>query len=298
MNDEIAPESATEILRAADGGRFAVTRVEPGEPARGTVVCLPGMFSNRRFWLSDRGVGLAAHLAAAGFAAYLVEHRQLGASPRPAGARAGLDEHVRHDLPLVQSIVAEERPGPVFWMGHSFGGVMAARAAATSLDAEAVAGLVLFATQFEVGKTPLSFPTNLLMRALAYGLGRFPGRRLGLGPEDEPPAAFADAARWVARGRRRPEFRQTLAKITAPTLAVVGAGDTIDPPAGCERFIGHFAATDKTFVRAGVETGYSTDYDHPGIVVGKRARGEIWPLVTEWLKERVVRKLTQINANF
>jgi predicted alpha/beta hydrolase len=277
-----------DILRAEDAGRFALTRVEPREPARGAVVCLPGMFSGRRFWISDRGVGLAAHLAAAGFAAYLVERREIGASPRPAGARAGLDEHVRYDLPLVQSIVTRERQGPAFWMGHSFGGVMAARAAATSLDADAVAGLVLFATQFEVGKTPLAFPGNLFTRALAYGLGRFPARRLGLGPEDEPPAAIADAAHWVTRGRRRPEFRQTLAKITAPALAVVGAGDTVDPPAGCERFVGHFASTDKTFIRAGTDTGYSTDYDHPGIVVGKPAREEIWPLVLEWLKERAV----------
>lgn len=276
-------EFTTEILRAGDGGRFAMTRVEPAADARGSVVCLPGMFSNRRFWLSDRGVGLSARLAEAGFASYLVERRQMGASPKPAGARPGLEEHVRHDLPLVQSIVARERQGPVFWMGHSFGGVMAARAAATSLDADKVAGLVLFATQFEIGKTPLAFPGSLFTRALARTLGRFPARRFGLGPEDEPPAAMTDAAHWVTYGRRRPKFRNALNEITAPALAIVGAGDTVDPPIGCEHFIGHFASADKTFIRAGTDTGYSTDYDHPGIVVSKPAREEIWPLVADWL---------------
>lgn len=280
-------EFTTEILRAEDGGRFTLTRIEPSSPPRGSVICLPGMFSGRRFWISDRGVGLAAHLAAAGFAVYVAERREIGASPKPAGARPGLEEHVRYDLPLVQSIVKDERPGPAFWMGHSFGGVMAARAAATSLDADAVAGLVLFATQFEVGKTPLAFPGSLFTRAIAHGLGRFPARRFGLGPEDEPPAAMTDAAHWVTYGRKRPEFRQALNTITAPALAVVGAGDTVDPPEGCERFVGHFASTDKTFIRAGTDTGYSVDYDHPGIVVSKPAREEIWPLAARWLVDHV-----------
>lgn len=283
---DAGPVPAPEILRAADGGHFTLTRVPPEGAARGAVVYLPGMFSARGFWRSDRGIGLAAYLAADGFAGYIVERRELGAAPRPAGARPGLEEHVRHDLPMVQALVAGERPGPVFWMGHSFGGVMAARAAATTLDASAVAGLVLFATQFEVGKSALDFPASLLTRGLARGLGRFPARRLGLGPENEPPAAIADAARWVAEGRRRPDFRRTLNGITAPALAVVGAGDRIDPPAGCERFIGHFASADKRFVRAGTAEGFAADYDHPGIVVSRPAREEIWPLVADWLRER------------
>ncbi|MES1943887.1 hypothetical protein PC39_07229 [Salinisphaera sp. PC39] len=285
-NEDWRARPETEILRADDGGRFALTRVGTPGAARAAAVYLPGMFSGRRFWLSDRGVGLAGHLAEAGFAGYIIERRGVGDSPRPAGARTGLTEHVRHDLPLVRSLIARECPGPVFWIGHSFGGVMAARAAATVLDPAEIAGLVLFASQFEVGKTALDFPANLFTRALAYGLGRFPARRLGLGPENEPPAAMADACRWVAAGRRRPAFRRALASVTSPVLAIAGAGDRVDPAAGCERLIGHFSGTDKTFVRAGTDTGYTVDYDHPGIVVSKPARAEIWPLVTDWLRSR------------
>jgi len=52
----------TEVLTAADGGRFALTRVHPTGSLRGAVVYVPGMFSG------PKGVGLAADLAAAGYA--------------------------------------------------------------------------------------------------------------------------------------------------------------------------------------------------------------------------------------
>lgn len=275
----------TKILRAADGGRFGLTRIPAAGPVHAPVVYVPGMFTGRRFWLSDGGVGLAAYLAAAGFPGYIVERRAIGDTPA-GDARHGLREHVVFDLRLVQRHVARSHARPAFWIGHSFGGVMAARAAAESLDAAGVAGLVLFATQFEVGKRLLDWPGNLLLRGITRLLGRFPARRAGLGPEDEPPAAIHDAAAWVARGRRGPSLRDKLAGLQCPVLAIAGAGDSVDPAAGCERFIGHFASGDKRFVLAGKAHGFAADYDHAGIVVSKPAQAEIWPLVEDWLRAR------------
>ncbi len=279
--------SAThEILTAPDGGRFNLTRVIPTLP-RAAVVMLPGMFTGRRFWLSDQGVGLAAFLADAGHAVYIVERRGIGATRDDAGTgRSGFTEHLQQDLPLVQSLVAQEQTGPVFWIGHSFGGVLAARAVATTLRADQVAGLVLFATQFEVGKRGLDFPGNLFARGVARLLGRVPARWVGLGPEDESPATMTDAGRMVADGRRQPELREQLGRLTQPTLAIVGAGDRVDPPEGCERFVGHFASTDRTFLKAGTHNGFEVDFDHPGIVISKPARAQIWPLVRDWLDAR------------
>lgn len=254
---------------------------------RGAVVLVPGMFTGRRFWLSDKGVGLAAYLADAGFACLIAERRGIGAGRGDTGsARPGMQEHLHHDLPLVQRLAAQLHAGPAFWMGHSFGGVLAARAAGSTLDPDGVAGLVLFATQFEVGKKALDFPANLLARGIARSLGRFPARLVGLGPEDEPPAAMADGCALVAKGRRRPELKATLGQVTAPALAVVGAGDMVDPATGCEQFLGHLASRDKTFLRAGTDTGFSTDFDHPGIVISKPAQAEIWPRALAWLEQR------------
>jgi len=175
---------------------------------------------------------------------------------------------------------------PAFWMGHSFGGVLAARAVAEVLDAERVAGLVLFAAQFEVGKRPLHPPFSWVTLAMSRWLGYFPARRAGLGPGDEPPAAMEDTVGIVTRGRREPGLRDALGRIATPVLAVSGSGDNVDPTAGCRRFVSHFASRDRRFVEAGVAHGFSRDYDHPGIVASREAGEEIWPLVRGWLESR------------
>lgn len=278
MSERSVFRSREEWVEAADGGRFLLTWVEPARIAHRPLVFLPGMFSERSFWLSARGVGLAAYLAEAGFPGVIVQRREAD-----GGARPGLEEHLRYDLPLVQRRLAAVWGESAFWIGHSFGGMLCARATAETLDPRQVAGLVLFAAQFELGKRPLHPPGSWGTRLLTALYGRFPARRLGLGPRDEPPAAMDDAIRLVVEGRRRPQLREALRRIEAPTLAISGAGDKGDPSEGCRRLIDHFVSTDKRFVLAGRSQGYAVDYDHAGIVVSKEARQEIWPLVRDWL---------------
>ncbi|HLS79723.1 MAG TPA: alpha/beta fold hydrolase [Nocardia sp.] len=278
---------STTVLTAGDGGRFAVTRLgQPG--SHNPVVLIPGLFTGRRFWLSDKGVGLAAHLAARGFGCWIVERRGIGASRITEGGRArtGLDEHLRHDLPALQRHIAESDDRPAFLIGHSFGGVLAARAAAETLDRDRLAGLVLLAAQCEVGLRALTPPASHLLRAAATLTGRFPARRLGLGSDDEPAAALTDACAWVTGTRRSGGFLPSLTRIRVPALGLVGAGDRSDPPEGCRRFLAHLSGADTTFRIAGRGTGFARDYGHAGLVVDPAARAEIWPLVTDWLLAR------------
>lgn len=272
--------------RAADGGHCSLLRVslpdrEPGVP----LVMLPGMFSNRHFWLSPKGVGLAGFLAREGYDPWLVERRGIGLAARSPGRR-GLEEHIRQDLPQVQRVVRQHNPRPAFWFGHSFGGVMAALATAETLDPSLVAGLVLFAAQNEVDKNGLTPPYSWLMLGLSRLLGRFPARRLGMGPENEPPDAMADACRIVTDAQRLGTMSQQLAPIRCPVLAFGGGADHVDPPPGCERFLAHMNSVDKTWVLLAQVQGYSQDYDHPGIVIAKAAQTEVWPQILRWLQQR------------
>lgn len=282
-NQELIIESQT--VQAADGGTCALTSVRnPAQPSLTPVVLLPGMFTGRRFWLSDKRVGLAAYLALQGHPTYIAQRRGLSDSPH-SDARAGMTEHVQHDLPAVQSLVSQQHDTPAIWGGHSFGGIMAARAGAETLDMSRIGGWLLFATQFEVKKHMLDWPGNLLTRTMARLYGHLPAQAAGLGPENEPLAAVQDATDWVARGRRDSALRDSLTRLTQPILAISGAGDNVDPGRGCERFIQHFASQDKTFISAGTATGYSEDFSHPGIVISKTAQAEIWPLVPDWIAE-------------
>lgn len=270
-------------LRAPDGGAFSLTRIPAQAPTRAAVILLPGMFTNRHFWLSRKGAGLAGELSKQGYDCWLVERRGLGSSPRPTGARAGLEEHLRFDLPLVQQLVWEQIPRPAFWIGHSFGGVTTAFAAARTLKREQIAGLVLFATQWEVGKSQLRPPVSWLITLFGLLYGRIPGKASGLGTEDEPGVAYLDAARWVAGARKPGGLRDTLLALDQPVLGLCGSADFVDPAEGCERFIGHMRSRDKTFLLAGTAQGFAEDYNHPGIVISKQARTDIWPRVSAWL---------------
>ncbi|MGB1580611.1 MAG: alpha/beta fold hydrolase [Nevskiales bacterium] len=272
-------------LEADDGGRIAITRIaaDPKLPKRAAVVLVPGMFSNRHFWVSPKGIGLAAAVAAAGSPVWLIERRGLGRSGKPDKARAGLNEHLHVDLPLVQKHVQGIDPGPAIWGGHSFGGVIATRAVAETLDSRLIGGLLLFAAQVEVDKKLLCWPWNLYLRAIARLFGRFPSRKLGLGPEDEPIAAIDDACTWRMNTQRGGNLLAPLVNIHCPVFAFAGGADDRDPPAGCEKLLSHMSSPDKRYVLLSKNNGYSQDYDHPGIVVSKAAAKEVWPQVVDWL---------------
>lgn len=273
-------------VTAADGGMFAVTRLNSA-PDGTPLILLPGLFTGRRFWLSGNGVGLAAHFAEGGFDCWIVERRGIGHARRKPGAeRQGLDEHVTYDLPALQQIVENETGRRAFWIGHSFGGVVAARAAATTLDRSQMAGLVLLASQIEVGLRTLVPPLSHVLTSASRLLGRFPARRLGIGAEDEPPPVIADACRWTTESRRNSAFLETLHTVDVPALGIVGAGDTSDPPDGCRQFFARLSSVDPIFQIAGTDTGFAEDYSHAGIVVAKNARAEIWPLLSDWIAAR------------
>ncbi|MDX1451990.1 MAG: alpha/beta fold hydrolase [Oleiphilaceae bacterium] len=281
-------------LTCEDGIRITLVQVTPsGAPIKANIVMVPGLFTNTAFWLSAKGKGLAAYLADQGFCCWLVKRRGLGEKVRrtkPA-ARLGLDEHVAFDLPAVQTFVADHNDNEIFWLGHSFGGVAIAKAFTHHLDPERAAGIVLLASQCEVGLRSLKAPTSWLLQSLAGIGGAFPSKRLGLGNCDEPPAAMRDACAWV-RASRAPRHRIKVApffkgfsSIDLPLLALVGKGDRSDPPEGCARFVDKFGGTRTSFEVLGREAGFLEDYTHAGIVVSQQASQDVWPLIGKWIDD-------------
>lgn len=275
------------LLPAPDGGVFALTRLEAGgrDSEGRPLIFLPGMFSNRHFWVSPQGIGLAAYLSSQGFDCWLVERRGTGLAAGCGTARQGLEELIRCDLPLAQATIAALNPSPAVWVGHSFGGVAIARAMAGPLVSARPAGLVLFASQFEVGKPMLRWPGRVFVQGLSRLCGQFPARRLGLGPENEPVAAMDDACRWTTRGQKDTDIQRQLANIHCPVLGMVGAADRVDPAEGCEKLLSHMSSTSRQLVVAGKRTGFNVDFDHPGIVVSREAREAVWPRVADWLQK-------------
>ncbi len=275
-----------EEVVAADGTRLALYRVGPADGP--PVVLMPGTFSNHTFWLGTRGHGMARAVADAGFEAVILDPRGHGGSERPTGQDWTFDHWGRVDVPAVVEAATADG-GCALMVGHSAGGASMLIALAGEPDLrDRVAGVVALAT-----------PVPWLQRWRKLGawavragsrvLGRFPAKILGLGPEDELPGVMAQWMTWNLRGEwlgdDGVDYVAALADVRVPVLAVSGAGDTVfAPPPACRGLMEMVGTDDATYVLAGRETGFSEDFDHPGIVVSKAAHAEVWPLVIDWLR--------------
>ena len=275
-------------ILAGDGTRLALFRA--GDLAATPVVLMPGTFSNHTFWLGTRGHGFAWSLAEAGFEAAVLDPRGHGASEQHGGRSWRFEDWARVDLPAAVEAVSEGGRRP-FLVGHSGGGAAMLMALAVEEELhDRVAGVITLAS-------PLPWLQGwgrLGARAIAATariLGRFPARRLGMGPEDELPGVMRQWMGWAATGRwlgdEGLDYEERIRDVTTPALAVAGAGDPrFAPPHACRALLETTAATDRTFVVAGRETGFSEDFGHAGIVVSRAARTEVWPLLLDWLRER------------
>lgn len=279
-------EVTVETLQTRDGVSIALHRIGPrtGIP----VLLIPGTFSNHTFWLGTRGVGLARTLAARGFEAIVLDPRGHGLSQRAGRAdRWDFDHWIRQDVPAVLGAIGAEGRRP-FVIGHSAGGATALACLGSHPELEGmVRGLVVVSTP-----VPWMQPWRGLaaraFRLASRKMGRFPARRLGLGPEDELGAVMAQWMTWNIEGHWTADdgsdYEAGMRRLRVPLLTLAGAGDwTFSPPAACRGLFDRIGSPEKTFHLCGRATGYAEDFNHVSILVGKGAQAETWPLIIEWL---------------
>ena len=72
------------------------------------------------------------------------------------------------------------------------------------------------------------------------------------------------------------------ARLTARTLAVVNTGDDVAPPSAIEPFLAAMPAGKGHVIRYSGEVGVGLQ--HLGILVGPKARAEIWPQIVAWMR--------------
>ena len=107
-------------LTSSDGIKLHV-QDWPTDAARGTVLIVHGLGEH-----VGRHANLAAHLNSWGWNAVGYDHRGHGRSEGPKGRISQHDDLLR-DLALVVDAVRQEKPGPLVLLGHSMGGLIAAR---------------------------------------------------------------------------------------------------------------------------------------------------------------------------
>jgi pimeloyl-ACP methyl ester carboxylesterase len=313
------------IVRAqtSDGWRLALgIRLPRQAEGRPPVLLVHGLSANR--WMLDAGVerfSLAAHLARHGFRTFALDLRGHGDS-RDAPRRAGdwdFDTYVTRDVPAALDAIrrdtGEER---VLWVGHSLGAV--AGMVSCQLHADRIAGLVAIAGPVSFDAE------GLVARYLGWGFlvdGRFnrtlarmiapwagvfhPAaseiaingrnmdrpvfqRLMANAIDDVPHGVFLQLADWVLRDVCRSadgsrDYRAGLASCRQPALFLSAPLDYLAPPGVVAKAHALWGG-EKRLVEFKVENGYSADYGHVDLLVGKRAPQEVHPVVLRWLLER------------
>ena len=150
-------------IRTRDG--LALFRQDwPSDGARGTIVIVHGLGEH-----AGRYAHVAADLNARGWSVVGYDHRGHGRSPGPRGTLAR-DDDLLADLAGVVDAVRGEVDGPLVLLGHSLGGVVAARFVAGGVESPTpdwhrpVDALAL-------SSPALAIPMTALQRVLLVALG-------------------------------------------------------------------------------------------------------------------------------
>ncbi len=198
------------------------------------------------------------------------------------------------DIPAVNDFVQEQSGQKPVWIGHSLGGVIiSSSVAAGRLNGDNASAMVLLGTQIVRRPWYLWLPlTSLVLRLLVKSKAELDGRKLGIGPENEPAglvneylARHSLFGRWQIRSEKLkllPAWKQGTG---LPLLALAAAADKSDPAKACLRFASLYGGVQKDSVLLGKSEGFSRDYGHVDMVVSKEAATEVWPRISGWLSQ-------------
>jgi alpha-beta hydrolase superfamily lysophospholipase len=275
-------------LTTADGLTLQL-REWPCAEARGTVLIVHGLGEN-----IDRYAHVAALLNRSDLAVVGYDQRGHGTSQGARGALARPDSLLT-DLALVIDAVRATHPGPLLLLGHSMGGLVAARFVAGGLEGapapawfRPVDGLVLSSPALDAGMSGAQKLLLSVVGPLAPNLGL----SNGLKPEwisREPAVVQAYVASPLVHDRVTPrlarfivdsgEFVRTkAARWTLPTLLLYAGADRCVAPAGSAAFA------------AAAPKGAVTSQAFPALfheIFNEPEQAQVFAAMTAWLAHRI-----------
>lgn len=300
-----------------DGSAIALGRYRPRGPRRFVEpVVLGHSLGTNRFNLDfDETYSVARALARRGFEAWVLELRGHGLAGSAQGSN--FDVEATHDVTAaLRAVTSTGAPG-VLWVGHSRGGMLAYAHLARSPQApicgiatlgapvtfEASPGLKGFVAAVAPTLALPRVPLGLASRAAApIGLppnpvGKYLVRKENMEPRvirqaiahvtaDVPGGVGRQFARWIRTGGFDGEdgfdYRRGMKAVHAPLLLLAGAKDFLAPPAAVHAAKALVSGPVEC-VTVGKASGFSDDYGHGDLVLGRRAPQEVVPRLAEFL---------------
>lgn len=230
------------------GGANLRIALHLAEPSAASIVCLPALGVVASYYEP-----LAAALAANGLTAATADLRGLGeSSVRP---RRGVDfgyAQLVDDTARVVAALRRRVSGPLFLLGHSLGGHVAALA--TGAQAREIDGLILCASgtphwrRFPARTGAKVYFLAYLSHGLGAALGYFPGKQVGFGGT-EAAQLMREWGGLARRGNLRTQgfdAEHAFASVNKPVLALSLDGDWMAPRAAVDHLVsklGHAKVT-------------------------------------------------------
>jgi predicted alpha/beta hydrolase len=279
------------------------------------VILCHGLGANRFNLDFDERYSVARYLAARGFETWVLELRGRGLAGPPIDAT--FDDQAEHDAAAAIRTVLAAGARAVTWVGHSKGGMIAFAHLARNPTAPIRAGVGLgtpgtFGLQHGLKHFVRSIHPFLKLHVVPTGkltalarLGAPPGpvtrymlnldnmdddvvrRSLANVPADVPGGVGRQFARWISMGNFDSadgafDYRKHMAGIRAPFCFIAGARDLLAPPAAVRKAQAALGGPTE-LVLAARATGFSADYGHADLVLGRRSPEEIFPHLARFL---------------
>ncbi|MFO0598181.1 MAG: alpha/beta fold hydrolase [Myxococcaceae bacterium] len=300
----------------ADGSAIALGRYHPRGPRRfEEPVLLAHSLGTNRFNLDfDETYSLARFLARRGFEAWVLEVRGHGLGGSALGAT--FDTEVEHDVTAALTAILSTGAQSVSWVGHSRGGLLAYAHLAKNptapisaiatlgspLSFDAQPGVVRFLAAVEPTLQLPLLPLSLGGKAWPLGLPPDPVGKYLLNAEHVDPVVVRQAiqfvaadiaggvarqfARWVRHGTFDSEsgfdYRAGMKAVRTPVLAIAGARDFLVPPSA-SHLVQNLTSGPVETVLAGKAGGFSVDFGHGDLALGRTAPTELFPRIAEFL---------------
>jgi pimeloyl-ACP methyl ester carboxylesterase len=234
------------------------------------------------------------------------------------------DDYVHRDVPAVIRTVLDLADATwLHWVGHSMGGMLA-YAALEHFDQRIFKSVVTVGSPaFTAVKHPVVdqlYRLRFLLKVLPW----LPSRRLAqlgsLAPHlvnrslgkivanpdtmeskhirkllrhaitDLPAPLLEQFAEWYGGppGFKRHDglldYYAQMSRIEVPMLVIAGAGDLLTPVADLRSVYESIGSRDKSLLICGRAQGFSADYGHVDLILGKDARREIYPHIADWIE--------------
>lgn len=248
---------------AFDGTKLWRRRWVPTGTQKGVLIIQHGLRDH-----SDNYDHLARRAAAAGFAVWAMDLRGHARSAGPRVSPTPWHDYVEDMDQFIKIVAAAEPNQPIFVMGHSMGGAIAALIVVEKRPPQ-VKGLILSAAVLNLGVPPFVLASVRMLGVIAPSLGvlKLDPSAFSTNPAIAPAlvkdelveqgAGPARTAAGLAKGAA--DIWKQLDNLTIPVLALHGTIDKLTAPSGSRALIERAPSTDKTLK---IYEGFSHDLVH------------------------------------